>query len=633
MLNQETPRVVHAGNGTRGPFSLSVSGTAITYAATSEIVAKRYSSAGVETALVSGVDYTLSVASVDTGDSAATLTLASTQAVLASGEKLIVERVTTISSDFALASTGGIFEAALDKATRLIQELDARLDRAVVLSSFLAAASFDPTLPSSATAGYLLAANSTASGFEWVSTISSGTTVSAPWASVLGTSGMNFSGLSGAMRIGDDPDKTAIEADAVGGLLLNVTKTSTVTTVGSNSGNNVLIQGYLDVNPASAQVGDIDHRAARFEVGSRGSNAINETVGLSGYNFHHGTGALTIAYGVTGQFFNQSTATVATAIGTLAAVWQNGEGVLTDAHGLYGICASYRASGVGVTAGTGVYGEASVRSTGTATTMHGGEFLLWISAGGTITNGHAGRFTVDVDHASATLTNGYGVRIDSENAGTLANLYKLYIAAHAGTAPSTSHYAVYCADTARSYFAGNVGIGDATAVSASLYAVQGSNGAAARLIRTENGAAGPTLAFFQDSASPAANDEIAYISFRGRDSAANDQLYGSIVGTIRDATSGSEDSDIQFWNQIAGTNTQCVTVRAGLMVGASATDQGAGNINMESALYRSGTKVVGAQGAAVTDASGGATIDAEARTAINTLLARLRASTGHGLIA
>lgn len=47
--------------------------------------------------------------------------------------------------------------------------------------------------------------------------------------------------------------------------------------------------------------------------------------------------------------------------------------------------------------------------------------------------------------------------------------------------------------------------------------------------------------------------------------------------------------------------------------------------------YRaSGTKVVGAQGAAVSDAAGGANVDAEARTAINTLLARLRT---HGLIA
>ena len=47
--------------------------------------------------------------------------------------------------------------------------------------------------------------------------------------------------------------------------------------------------------------------------------------------------------------------------------------------------------------------------------------------------------------------------------------------------------------------------------------------------------------------------------------------------------------------------------------------------------YKSnGTKVIGNQGSAVSDASGGSTQDAEARTAINTLLSRLRS---HGLIA
>ncbi len=48
------------------------------------------------------------------------------------------------------------------------------------------------------------------------------------------------------------------------------------------------------------------------------------------------------------------------------------------------------------------------------------------------------------------------------------------------------------------------------------------------------------------------------------------------------------------------------------------------------ALEVSGTQVVGAQGAAVSDASGGSTVDTEARAAINALLARLRT---HGLIA
>lgn len=47
-------------------------------------------------------------------------------------------------------------------------------------------------------------------------------------------------------------------------------------------------------------------------------------------------------------------------------------------------------------------------------------------------------------------------------------------------------------------------------------------------------------------------------------------------------------------------------------------------------VWVAGNQVVSTRGAAVADASGGATVDAEARTAINTLLARLRA---HGLIA
>lgn len=57
-----------------------------------------------------------------------------------------------------------------------------------------------------------------------------------------------------------------------------------------------------------------------------------------------------------------------------------------------------------------------------------------------------------------------------------------------------------------------------------------------------------------------------------------------------------------------------------------------GSINSTVSFQIGGTKVVGAQGAAVPDAAGGATIDVEARAAINTLLARLRAATGHGLI-
>ncbi len=47
-------------------------------------------------------------------------------------------------------------------------------------------------------------------------------------------------------------------------------------------------------------------------------------------------------------------------------------------------------------------------------------------------------------------------------------------------------------------------------------------------------------------------------------------------------------------------------------------------------LLVSGTQVVGAQQSAISDASGGSTVDAEARTALNALLAACRS---HGLIA
>ena len=60
---------------------------------------------------------------------------------------------------------------------------------------------------------------------------------------------------------------------------------------------------------------------------------------------------------------------------------------------------------------------------------------------------------------------------------------------------------------------------------------------------------------------------------------------------------------------------------------------GATQVDVTTRYEVGGTKVVGAQGAAVADAAGGAVIDVEARAAINALLAELRAATGHGLIA
>ena len=69
----------------------------------------------------------------------------------------------------------------------------------------------------------------------------------------------------------------------------------------------------------------------------------------------------------------------------------------------------------------------------------------------------------------------------------------------------------------------------------------------------------------------------------------------------------------------------------GLVVqNSTGTLSDAGVMNVDGSYQVDGTQVVSNRGAAVADAAGGATIDAEARTALNALLARLRT---HGLIA
>lgn len=119
------------------------------------------------------------------------------------------------------------------------------------------------------------------------------------------------------------------------------------------------------------------------------------------------------------------------------------------------------------------------------------------------------------------------------------------------------------------------------------------------------------------------------------------QSYATRLTVRADAVAAAGGTNILISNVTAGYAGLCFN-------GIAATDVGIGKgagsgelvvligdssnygyVNAGS-LYVTGTKVVGAQGAAVADASGGATIDAEARTALNALLARVRA---HGLIA
>jgi hypothetical protein len=137
--------------------------------------------------------------------------------------------------------------------------------------------------------------------------------------------------------------------------------------------------------------------------------------------------------------------------------------------------------------------------------------------------------------------------------------------------------------------------------------------------KSGNASENPKLGFYRNSASPADNDLLGGILFDGNNDATPvDRItYGRITGRADDVSDTTEDGGLNFSSIVAGTE---------VIVGGT-TSTGWNAITD----YRvNSTKVVGAQGAAVADASGGGVIDAEARTALNTLLARLRT---HGLIA
>jgi hypothetical protein len=97
-----------------------------------------------------------------------------------------------------------------------------------------------------------------------------------------------------------------------------------------------------------------------------------------------------------------------------------------------------------------------------------------------------------------------------------------------------------------------------------------------------------------------------------------------------------ETDTLQLWEVQAGAWVKLLEIKGTANQVTATIAAGVLTLSLPAAVtvateYRvGGTKVVGAQGAAVADAAGGATVDTEARAALNALLARLRT---HGLLA
>jgi hypothetical protein len=98
---------------------------------------------------------------------------------------------------------------------------------------------------------------------------------------------------------------------------------------------------------------------------------------------------------------------------------------------------------------------------------------------------------------------------------------------------------------------------------------------------TDAGAStGPIVEFMRDSASPAANDLMGYIVFRGRSSTGAQRNYADTYVQILDPTNTAEDAQWVFRTMVAGALSGQMTLGQGLLIGsATGGDKGIGTVN------------------------------------------------------
>ena len=72
----------------------------------------------------------------------------------------------------------------------------------------------------------------------------------------------------------------------------------------------------------------------------------------------------------------------------------------------------------------------------------------------------------------------------------------------------------------------------------------------------------PDVVLYRNSASPAANDNLGNLEFRGRNAASQDVVYGQILTRVADTTDGSEDGILQLMTAAAGTTAARITLKS-----------------------------------------------------------------------
>ena len=183
-----------------------------------------------------------------------------------------------------------------------------------------------------------------------------------------------------------------------------------------------------------------------------------QLIGAYGYGANAGTGTVAQVSGTYGDATISGGGIITESAGARGWSYLNGSGTITTAIGFKGGSTTSTALGT-ITTGIGAWLESS-----NAATNYGVLGTATVNLSGTYANTYGASFNAYSNHASATLTNAYGVNASVNKVlGTITNSYAGYFSALDG---STTNYGVYSnvgSSATNNYaFYGNVASGAST---------------------------------------------------------------------------------------------------------------------------------------------------------------------------
>lgn len=111
----------------------------------------------------------------------------------------------------------------------------------------------------------------------------------------------------------------------------------------------------------------------------------------------------------------------------------------------------------------------------------------------------------------------------------------------------------------------------------------------------DDAAASPIWSIFRDSETPASNDLIGRVVFRGRNDAGEQSDYFRISGAVHNAGDGIEDGQLIFDTLVDGTTQTVMTVRNGVSMG-SVAPVGVGSLSLAESLFTNNVERIDAEG-------------------------------------